>query len=133
MSARERLYEIRKRYRKTEIWSESWRVDWKLSEFYQFCLHLEDGERIAENVFGGCPYAHDYDAYRRRIEARARFHRPTRKERIYERRKRQERGAALKICRFLRRTRPETFRDFRRFLLLHSFLSHPSRWKAYKG
>ncbi len=89
MTTRERLYEIRKRCRKTEIPSvRVWAVDEKTQDFCDFCLNLEDGECFADDVFG-CPYAHDYHAFRCRVEAKARFHRMSRKERLYERRKRK--------------------------------------------
>lgn len=111
MSARERLYEIRKRYRKTEIWSESWRLDFKANDFCQFCLGLEDGECIADDCFG-CPYARERNAYRCRIEAEARFHRPTRRERLYERRKQTAVRYTLMMHVYCRRKHPDGFRAY---------------------
>lgn len=88
LSAKQRLYEIRKRHRKTEIRSEYlWAVDAELENFCDFCHLTEYGECIAF-VFGGCPYAHERAVFQRRIETKARFHRLTRRERRYERRKR---------------------------------------------
>lgn len=112
MSARERLYEIRKRHRKTEIWSESWRLDFKANDFCQFCLGLEDGECIADDCFG-CPYARERNAYRCRIEAEARFHRPTRRERLFERRKciRRKANAFRRAARRANRNRQWKLRD----------------------
>lgn len=91
MTTQERLYEVRKRHRKTEIRSERVEIDLTLGhEFCRFCLDLEDGKCLAAcSPIDFCPYSEELAAYKRRGETKARFHRMSRKERLYERRKRK--------------------------------------------
>ena len=46
LSARQRLYEIRKRHRKTEIFSENCRLHAEFDAFCTFCFDLEDSPLI---------------------------------------------------------------------------------------
>lgn len=93
MSARQRLYEIRKRCRKTEIPSvRLWAVNEKLLDYCDYCTTFIFDECEAD-IHGndGCPLSHDRAVFRRQVEAKARFHRMSRKERLHERRKRSVR------------------------------------------
>ena len=95
MSLKERLYEVRKRRRKTEIPSEYWRWHLSASVYCEHCPYWEARWDGSEYVSGctaensrGCLDERGLDAFFRRNEARARYRRLSRKERLYERKKR---------------------------------------------
>ena len=95
MSRRERLYENRKRKRRTEIPSEyRQHVEWKVGDFISdFCDNCHRRGACC-NACGCTPeYERMFDVFARRTDVRARFHRLTRQERLYERRKRASQRA----------------------------------------
>ena len=123
MSLKERLYEVRKRRRKTEIPSEKWRYSILTTQACRPCPYYDCQGALWHTQ--DCPISRNPGLFRRCLEAGARFHRLTLRERLYEVRKRKERRVRIAVHTYLKRKHPLRYYLHRRALYAAAPSYHP--------